>query len=52
MLYLFVLGGFLGVVSMTLAGMIVWPTAIAGIPVWVWWTLPLLYVVCDFLKAP
>jgi hypothetical protein len=50
MLYLFILGGFLGIASMTLAGMTAWPRAMAGIPAWVWWTLPVLYIVCDFAE--
>jgi hypothetical protein len=50
MLYLFVLGGFLGVASATLAGLVSWPRAIADMPDWVRWALPVLYIVCDFAE--
>jgi hypothetical protein len=49
-LYLLCLGGFLAIASTTLVGLIRWPLAISGIPVWIWWLLPVVYVLCDFAE--
>jgi len=49
-LYLIFLGTFLGFASTTLAGLIDWPRSIAGLPSWVWWMLPSLYLFSDFAE--
>jgi hypothetical protein len=42
------LGGFLAIASTTLVGLIRWPIALSGIPVWIWWLVPIVYVMSDF----
>ena len=49
-LYLIFLGTFLGVASTSLAGVIRWPSAIAGLPVGIWWMLPAIYMFCDLAE--
>jgi hypothetical protein len=48
--YLFFLGGFLALASVTLAPMVRSPIALSGVPGWVWWLLPAVYVVFDFVE--
>jgi hypothetical protein len=48
--YLFLLGGFLGVASAALAGIIQWPAGISNIPIWVFWLLPTLYIFFDLAE--
>jgi len=48
MLYLFVLGSFLGIAGAKLADMNAPP--MTRIPVWVWWALPVVYIMCDFAE--
>jgi hypothetical protein len=50
MLYLFCLGGFLAVASMTLPGLIRWPVALSGFPFSLWWLLPFVYIVFDLAE--
>jgi hypothetical protein len=49
-LYLFFLGGFLAIASTTLVGLIRWPIALSTFPVWIWWLLPIVYVISDFME--
>ena len=49
-LYLFVLGGFLAIASTILVDLTRWPLALASIPVWIWCSLPVVYVVSDFAE--
>jgi hypothetical protein len=49
-LYLFFLGGFLAIASTALVHLMRWPTTVCGLPAWIWWILPAIYVVCDFAE--
>ncbi|WP_027553351.1 hypothetical protein [Bradyrhizobium sp. Cp5.3] len=49
-LYLLFLGGFLAVASTTLVGSVRWPIPLSGFPTWIWWLLPVVYIVCDFAE--
>jgi hypothetical protein len=48
--YLLALGIFLGIASAVLAGMIAWPGVFPRLPTWLWWVLPVIYIVCDFAE--
>jgi hypothetical protein len=48
MFYLLFLGGFLAMASAALAGSVILPRAVAGMSVWVWWALPIVYMLSDF----
>ena len=50
LLYLLLLGGFLGVASATLAGMIQWPANLSRLPISAFWLLPALYIFFDFAE--
>jgi hypothetical protein len=49
-LYLVFLGTFLGLASTTLAGTIRWPSVLEAVPTLIWWVLPALYIVSDFVE--
>jgi hypothetical protein len=49
-LYLFFLGGFLAIASTTLVVSVRWPIALSALPAWIWWLLPVVYIVCDFAE--
>ena len=49
-LYLFSLGAFLAIASAMLADAVRWPIALSGFPSWVWWLLPVVYIICDFAE--
>ncbi len=50
LLYLLLLGGFLGVASATLASMVQWPASISSVPISAFWLLPALYIFFDFAE--
>lgn len=49
-LYLGILGAFLGAASAALAREVAWPTKLAAVPIWLWWTLPLTYIASDLAE--
>ena len=49
-LYLFSLGAFLAIASAMLADAVRWPIALSGFPAWVWWLLPVVYIIYDFAE--
>jgi hypothetical protein len=49
-IFLLVLGLFLGMASTTLAGLTQWPLMFTAIPVLIVWLLPALYIVCDLAE--
>jgi hypothetical protein len=49
-LFLFSLGAFLAIASAMLADTVRWPIALSSFPAWVWWLLPVVYIICDFAE--
>jgi hypothetical protein len=50
LLYLLLLGAFLGFASTTLAGLIQWPGKLSNLPISGFWLLPALYILFDFAE--
>lgn len=48
--YLVCLGLFLGYASVLLAGLSHWPPILSNAPVWVFWLLPAVYILCDLTE--
>lgn len=49
-IYLAALGTFLALAATTLASSVVWPPAVAKLPVWVWLIFPVAYMVADIIE--
>jgi hypothetical protein len=50
LLYLLLLGAFLGFASTTLAGIIQWPESLSNLPISGFWLLPALYILFDLAE--
>lgn len=50
LVYLALLGGFLAIASMTLAGFVRWPKELLALPALVWLLLPVVYVASDVVE--
>jgi hypothetical protein len=50
LVYLLILGAFLGCASTTLARLIQWPVSLSGIPFSAFWLLPALYMIFDLFE--
>jgi hypothetical protein len=50
LLYLLLLGAFLGFASTTLADLIQWPASLSNLPLSGFWLLPALYILSDFAE--
>jgi hypothetical protein len=50
LIYLLLLGAFLGFASTTLAGIIQWPASLSNLPISGFWLLPAFYILFDFAE--